>query len=136
MSADTILLLEDEDRLRKLLVRTFRHYNVLEAATAEQALQQFNDHDRKIDLLIADVTLPTSSGIQVALVLRSKFRALPVILTSGYPVHAWTRRDSADLKRLGRTSVTILQKPFPPQALREAVQELIGAPEGAKAGTA
>lgn len=68
--------------------------------------------------------------------MRSKFRALPVILTSGYPVNAWGERDSADLKRLGANSVTILQKPFPSQVLRNAVRELIGAPEPGKVATA
>lgn len=54
----TILLLDDEALLMSLLVRMLKYYTVIEAATAEQALRQFNDHERRIDLLIADVTLP------------------------------------------------------------------------------
>jgi len=136
MSVNTILVLEDERLVMTLLVRILGHYPVVEATTAEQAIQLFNDRRPDINLLIADVTLPTSSGIQVALLLRSHIPALPVILTSGYPLSGWNDRDTADLKRLGATSVTILRKPFPVQMIRDAVWELIGAPPAGKARTA
>jgi CheY-like chemotaxis protein len=45
-----------------LLRRTLTEYNLLEAATAEEALQLFARHDPHVDLLLTDVTLPTSSG--------------------------------------------------------------------------
>jgi FixJ family two-component response regulator len=84
----------------------------------------FTDVGRKIDLLVADVTLPARSGIQVALLLRVAIPDLPVILTSGYPVSAWSDRDSADLEMLGSRPVTILRKPFQGKALSDAVREL------------
>ena len=58
----TILVLEDEPPLLKLLRHMLKQYKVLEAATAEQALGLFSDHHRPINLLVADVTLPTSWG--------------------------------------------------------------------------
>ena len=58
----TLLVLEDEALVAKLLLLILRGYTVLEAATAERALRLFADHARQIDLLVADVTLPTSSG--------------------------------------------------------------------------
>jgi CheY-like chemotaxis protein len=73
------------------------------------------------------VTLPKSSGIQVALLLRSEIPDLPVILTSGYPVSDWTGRDYTDLQRLGSTSVALLSKPFQIQDLMRSVCELTGA---------
>lgn len=123
---NTILVLEDEPSVMTLLRYMLKQYNLLEATSAEQALQLFLEHDRKIGLLMADVTLPRSSGIQVALLLRSRFPHLPVILTSGYPVSDWTGRDYTDLKRLGSTLVAFLQKPFQTKALSNAVCELIG----------
>ena len=90
--------------------------------------RSLTDHGRRIDLLIADVTLPTSSGIQVALLLRSKIPALPVILTSGYPVHDWSDGDLADLGRLGANSVVILSKPFYGNALKDVVRDLMELP--------
>src|SRR5260370_40412013 len=106
-----LLVLEDNPSVLMILRLMLEQYNVIEASTAEQALRLFTDVDRKIDLLVADVTLPTSSGIQVALLLRSEVPDLPVILTSGYPVSAWNDRASAGLQRLGSDSGAIPHKP-------------------------
>ena len=123
----TLLVLDDQLALLKLLAALLgKQYDVIEATTAEQALRLFTEHGRHVDLLVADVTLPISSGIQVALLLRSEVPDLPVILTSGYPVDSWCTRDSADLKRLGPLSVTIMQKPFQADELSNSVSELIG----------
>ena len=133
----TLLVLDDESVLLKLLGAALKkHYNIIEAATAEQALRLFNEHDRRVDLLLADVTLPTSSGIQVALLLRSEIPGLPVILTSGYPVGDWTDRDSAVLERLGSSSMAIIQKPFQSQILLKTIRALLGEPQTELARTA
>ncbi len=122
-----ILLLEDEPYVMKLLRLILEpKYRVIEATTGEEGLRGFIDHNYQVDLLIADVTLPVLSGIEVALLLRSKQLELPVILTSGYPVCAWGDRDSAGLERLGSQLVTILEKPFQAPALLNAVREWTG----------
>ncbi len=122
----TILVLEDEPILLNLLRLILRRsgYTVLEAADAEEALWKFHHNNRFLDLMIADVNLPSSSGIQVALVLRAELPDLRVILTSGYPATTWNPRDSADLWRLGPDSVRVLQKPFRPMTLLNTVREL------------
>jgi CheY-like chemotaxis protein len=125
-AAKSILVLEDNASVMMVLRLMLEPYSLIEASNAEQALRLFTDHGHKIDLLVADLTLPRSSGIQVALLLRKKIPTLPVILTSGYPVSGWSDRDSADLKRLGSRSVAILQKPFESQGLLKAVCELTG----------
>jgi len=132
----TILLLEDESFVMKLLRHMLDQYSLIEATTAAQALQLFTERDSQIDLLVADLTLPASSGIQVALVLRAQNPSLPVILTSGYPVSDWSARDSQDLKRLGGDAVTVIQKPFQAHVLSNAVCELIGQAQPEKARTA
>jgi len=125
----TLLVLEDEPPVPKPPWHVLKQYNVLEAATAEQALRLFFERDRQIDLLVADVTLLTSSGIHVALLLRFEIPNLPVVLTSGYPVNDWSPRDSADLERLDSRSVAILQKPFLAQELLNTVARLTGEPQ-------
>jgi CheY-like chemotaxis protein len=70
-----------------------KSYSLIEATTAEEALRLFSDHGRQVDLLIAAVTIPTSSGIQVALLLRSEIPDLPVLLTSSYPLVSVRRLD-------------------------------------------
>jgi len=122
----TILLLDDEAVVLRFLRIILTEYKLIEATTAEQALRVFLGRGGQIDLLLADLTLPTSSGIQVALLLRSEIPDLPVILTSGYSVGDWSDRHLGDLERLGSNSVVILQKPFLAQVLSNAVYNLIG----------
>jgi DNA-binding response OmpR family regulator len=122
----TILLLEDEPALMKFLLHALSQYDLLEATTADQALRLFAERGRHIDLLIADVTLPTGSGLRVAFFLRSEIRNLPVILTSGYPVSNWSDADSVDLKRLDSSYVAFIQKPFQAHELLDLVQKLLG----------
>src|ERR1039457_3227386 len=131
----TILVLEDEPSVMLVLRSMLEQHSLISASTAEQALRLFTAHGRQVDLLLADVTLPTSSGIQVSLLFRSETPDLPVILTSGYPVTAWSDRDSADLERLDSRSVTILQKPFQGKSLSDAVRELIRTTPSETAGT-
>jgi CheY-like chemotaxis protein len=122
----SILVLEDEPFLMTFLRQLLEQYTVLEASTAEETLRRFMDNKRSVGLLIADVNLPTSSGIQVALLLRQENPALPVILTSGNPVGNWSVRQFFDLEKLGADSIRILQKPFQAQRLLDCVRELIG----------
>src|ERR1035438_8363826 len=49
-------------------------YPILEATTSEEALQLFNECGRQVDLLVTNLKLQTSSGIEVALALRSALR--------------------------------------------------------------
>ena len=123
----SVLVLEDEPAVMKLLRHMLTGYNVIEARTAEEALMLFIDHDYRVDLLIADLTIAKRSGIQVALLFRSKLPSLPVIVTSGSPVSDWSAQKLADLDRLGRASVTIVQKPFQADDLSDAVRSMIGA---------
>ncbi|MGA2113744.1 MAG: response regulator [Bryobacteraceae bacterium] len=127
----TILMLEDEPAVMRLMRHMLKQYALIEATTAEQAYRLFTEHGCGIDLLVADLTLPTGSGIRAALLLRAESPDLPVILTSGYPVGDWSDRDCADLERLGPTSAIILQKPIRLQVLLETVRELIGEPRRA-----
>ncbi len=132
----TLLVLEDEPALMTLLRHMLREFTLIEATSAEQAIRLFTQHSRSIDLLVADVTLPQSSGIQVALLLRSEIPDLPVILTSGYPLGDWTGRDYSDLERLGSPSMGLLSKPFQRHELLNMVSELTVAPQSAAASTA
>ena len=132
----TVLVLEDESSLMKRLRRVLNQFSLIEATTAEQALRLFIEHGRQVDLLVADLTLPTSSGVQVALLLRAEIPDLPVVLTVGCPVSDWTGRAYTDLQRLGSTSVALLSRPFQAQVISDEVRKLIEGPQDEKARTA
>ena len=80
-----ILLVEDDDGVRELLVDVLRGagYDVTPAAAAEEAIERARD--RHFDLLISDVDLPAMNGARLARTLRERYPALRIVLMSGYP---------------------------------------------------
>lgn len=103
-------------------------YNILEATTAGQAFERFEENDAQVDLLIADATLPASSGIHVALELQSLVPYLKIIIMSRYPLAMWSDQDLAELEELPSDSVITLQKPFAPATLLDNVHRFLGLP--------
>jgi two-component system, cell cycle sensor histidine kinase and response regulator CckA len=133
----SILILEDEAYLIKLMKSVLvREFEVLEASTAQEAILRFQENPNAVQLLIADLTLPVSSGVQVARYLRQQSSGLPVLLTSGYPKAFWSEQQMSDLHWLGPHSLVILQKPFPARDLRESVRKLVRPKLAAHAQTA
>jgi len=125
----TILVLERETPLVILLRRVFKRCKVVRAQTAEQALRRFLEKDRKIDLFVSEVFLPTSSGIQVALVLRVENADLPVILMGGSDPHLLSEQDAADLERLRSDSTVLLPQSVENEVLLNAVERLTDIPQ-------
>jgi two-component system cell cycle sensor histidine kinase/response regulator CckA len=85
-SGERILLVEDEEGIRRLAVRALvsRGYRVVEAADAKEAYSIFDREKGGFDLIFCDMVLPDRSGLEVAEVLRSRRRGIPILLTSGY----------------------------------------------------
>jgi PAS domain S-box-containing protein len=120
---ETVLVVEDEDGLRRLLLEVLRGrgYTVLDASRPEQALELSQDYSGRIDLLVTDVVMPNMNGPALAARLRQQRPALPVLFISGYSEPAQAPRP-------------FLKKPFPPEALAQAVRSLLDdGPEGAGA---
>jgi two-component system cell cycle sensor histidine kinase/response regulator CckA len=132
----TILVFEEKPLAMTLLRHLLKQYSLIEATTAERALELFADHAHQIDLFITELMPSTSSGLEVALRLRSEAPSLPVILMSSYPVGYWSDWDSVHLQKLGLSSVVFLQKPIQPQVLSKTVRELVGAPQCEQTKTA
>lgn len=82
----TILLVEDEAAVRKILERQLGKlgYQVIVAANANEAQQRFQEHQTDIDLLLTDVVLPGLSGRDLAEKLRKERPGLRVLYMSGY----------------------------------------------------
>lgn len=127
-----ILILDDEHDERCLLsglttYLTSSGYVVLQCLSAESAVEQFQQENGEIDLLISDVALADSSGVEVCLRLLSSAPALKLLFTSGCPLTEWSAWDAALFRELPPNSVRILQKPFSALDLLLRVDELIGA---------
>ena len=83
MDSKKILVVDDEERMRKL-VRDFLvkdGYTVSEAADGEEALEVFFS-DRDISLVILDVMMPRMDGWQVCREIRKESRVPIIMLTA------------------------------------------------------
>ena len=118
---ETVLLVEDEEMVRTLAATILRQrYTVLEAGGGDEALRLAQRYAGPIHLLVSDVRLPGMSGPQLVELLRPSRPGLKALFISGYP-------DDALLpQRLSEPGTGFLPKPFSPQALAQAVRELLG----------
>ena len=83
--ARKILVVDDDDDLRELLVEQFSLYEEfqpIEAADAAKALAAA-ERDNP-DVVVLDVGLPDMDGLEVVKVMRSKGYKNPIILITGY----------------------------------------------------
>jgi CheY-like chemotaxis protein len=82
----TILVVEDEDTLRRAVSRMLRKrdLNVIEASDGKSALELFRINASEIDVALLDMTLPGMQGREVLGELRRIRPDLKVIVTSAY----------------------------------------------------
>jgi signal transduction histidine kinase/CheY-like chemotaxis protein len=118
---ETILLVEDEAPVRKVARSILgKHgYRVLEAATPDEALAVFADHDEPIHLLLTDVVMPAMNGRDLAQRLVQARRGLKVLFMSGYAEATIAHRGVVD------PGVTLLQKPFSSESLTRSVRDVL-----------
>ena len=81
-----ILVIEDEPMVRSVTRRALsqKGHRILEAATAQEAVDALRRHQDAVDLVLSDVVLPGSNSIDLWAEIRSLLPATPVILMSGY----------------------------------------------------
>jgi PAS domain S-box-containing protein len=119
--AESVLLVEDDDQLRKLAARSLRGhgYQVIAAADGVEALEAFEHHRGDIALLITDVVMPRMSGRQLAEALRERAPRMKVLYMSGYTDDAIVRHG------VSQAEVAFIEKPHMPDALLSKVRELL-----------
>jgi len=124
-AAGTILLVEDEEAVRRLGKRILEKegYSVLVAEHAAEAMAVAAAWKGPIDLLVTDVVMPGRSGVELARELEQMRPGIPVLFTSGYP--ETTRGRWQPPKGWG----AFLQKPFTPTELVEAVRAVTNTPK-------
>ena len=81
MNKGTILIAEDEARIRRMLkdFLTSCNYRVLEAEDGRQALEIFYANNNRLDLILLDVMMPYKDGLEVLAAVR-EVSLMPVIL--------------------------------------------------------
>lgn len=116
-----VLLVEDEDLVRKLMEKILRDsgYGVDVAANAEQATEIFNNEGGSFDLLLSDITLPGDNGIELADRLNEVQSGLKVVLTSGYNIAP------GNLAHFNENNYSMLQKPFTRFQLLKTIEDAL-----------
>ena len=120
MSEVTIMIVDDESRMRKL-VKDFlvqKNYKVIEAENGEVAINIFEEKKEKIDLIILDIMMPKLDGWSVLRQIRQ---------TSTVPVIMLTARGEEQDELFGfELGVDeYISKPFSPKILVARVQALL-----------
>jgi two-component system cell cycle sensor histidine kinase/response regulator CckA len=121
--AETILLVEDADALRKLthMLLEQHGYRVLVAANGAAALQLVEEKPERINLLLTDVIMPGLNGRALAERLQLRQAGLKVLYMSGYTDDA-----IVDHGVLG-AGTHLLHKPFSEENLIHKVREVLDA---------
>ncbi len=124
---ETILIVEDNERVRKLSIERIRDlgFATLEAENGDRAYDILA-RGAEVDLVFSDLVMPGSlNGYELAAKITAEFPGLKVLLTSGYASDVVTRELAHDVK------FDILHKPYRQSELARRLQALLaGAVEG------
>jgi hypothetical protein len=122
--SETILLVEDDDRVRALVSNMLRKngFTVLLASAGDQALEIAARHRGRIHLLLTDVLMPGLNGRMLSERLTAARPETRVLYMSGY--------SDDDILRLGvkKAAAHFIQKPFSVDALVHKIRETLNSP--------
>jgi two-component system cell cycle sensor histidine kinase/response regulator CckA len=109
-----VVVVEDEANVRQYMARVLADagFRVLVSHDGEEAIALLTKLGRSVvSLVVSDVTMPRRSGLELAAAVATRSPTLPVLLVSGQPPESWHG--------------PFLPKPFTPDALIAAVQDLL-----------
>ena len=120
MQNSTILVVDDESRMRKLIkdFLTQKNYKILEAGDGEKALEVFEMEKDKISLIILDVMMPKLDGWSVLRQIRQTSKVPIIMLTA-----RGEEQDELFGFELGVDEY--ISKPFSPKILVARVEALL-----------
>ena len=120
MSDITVLIVDDESRMRKLIkdFLTQKQYNILEAEDGEDAIKIFNENQSKINLILLDVMMPKLDGWSVLRQIR-QYSNVPIIMLTA----RGEEQDELFGFELGVDEY--ISKPFSPKILVARVEALL-----------
>ncbi|MBI5094576.1 MAG: response regulator [Candidatus Hydrogenedentes bacterium] len=114
IESDTILVVEDDDRVLEVVARVLRAkgYEVLEAKNGSEALSLITRAEKPIHLMLTDLVMPTMGGIDLAKRVETLRPETRIVIMSGY-----NDRDSGGHE--------FLSKPISPETLLRKVREAL-----------
>jgi len=117
----TILVVDDIASNRTLVkeILKINDYHVLEAKDSDEAKLVSESHQGPIQLLIADLVMPRTNGMELARFLRPKRPEMKVLYISGYNADVNVQIEVWDAE------ADFLPKPFSPNGLLQKVCDLL-----------
>jgi PAS domain S-box-containing protein len=118
---EKILFVEDHKVIARTMSRMLEGfgYEVVVALSAEEALELYEEMEKKPDVLISDVLLPKENGLELYHALREKQSSLPVIFCSGYTKERLLDEYQVELPE------TLLKKPYHHGLLLQAIRNVL-----------
>jgi excisionase family DNA binding protein len=117
-----ILLVDDEESIRKLLSRMLEsNYDVEVAADGDAAIRLLREPDAHYDLLISDLNMPGMDGLTLIREAQRIDAALPAIVITGYST------ESSAIEALNLGVAGYLTKPFGTTQVLAAAAKALGA---------
>jgi two-component system cell cycle sensor histidine kinase/response regulator CckA len=124
MLRPTILLVEDEEQVRRLAERSLRRrgWDVVAADSGEAALAQIDRMDLRVSAVVTDMVMPGMDGARLLRALRARrgLEKVPAVLVSGYA-------DESLRRELDAAQTVFLPKPYLPQELADRVAQVMAA---------
>ena len=126
----TVLVVDDERVSRHVASRMLRELGlrVLEADGAEEALDVFRISQRPIDLILLDVVMPETDGVELARQILAHRPGQPILFMSAHPAEVLAEHGLQDL------DVSFLAKPYTMDELlskvRQAMDRQLSPPAG------
>ena len=114
----SVLIVDDEEMIRKFVRSALVDYKILEASNGEEAMAVVEDVEP--DLVITDIRMPRMDGYELAKRLREKYPELPVMALSGVVSREQTE---------GHSFVDFVDKPMRLEDFREAIELALGKKE-------
>ncbi|HTC22582.1 MAG TPA: ATP-binding protein, partial [bacterium] len=118
---ETILVAEDEDSVRRIVVRAMRNYgyHVLEAGNGIEAIKISWNYKKVIHLLLTDTVMPKMNGMELSDELKRARPEMGILYMSGYPREVLSQQGKID------PSIHLIQKPFSNNELAERVRKIL-----------
>ena len=122
--SETVLLVEDEENLRRLGERLLRSsgYTAISAANGKEALEVMERHGKTVDLLLTDVVMPGMSGRELSTELGKRKLIRRTLFMSGYTDDAITKHGVLE------PGLAFIYKPFTVEALSRKLREVLDGP--------
>jgi two-component system, cell cycle sensor histidine kinase and response regulator CckA len=120
--SETVLVVEDQEEVRRFVVKALGGYGyrVLQAAEGSQALTMAECHSGAIDVLLTDVVLPGMNGRELANRFRIMRPDTKVIYTSGYT------QDLIAHRGVLHDDISYIPKPYTADQIAAKVREAMG----------